>query len=65
MLQRLTSSYGRNYVLNDHEDVGKYGSYTMASDIMPYYSYPASLLNQIISLLNYRVNEFAWDYLLP
>ena len=42
----LTSSSGTNYVLNKHEDVGQYGPYAIPSEVMPCYSYPASLVNQ-------------------
>ena len=30
----LTSSYDSNYVPNEHEDVDKYGSFALPSDIM-------------------------------
>ena len=42
----LTSSSGTNYILNEHEDVGQYGSFAKPSEIMPYQSYPESLVNQ-------------------
>ena len=41
-----TSSSGTNYVLNEHEDVGKYGSFAKPSEIMVYQSYPECLVNQ-------------------
>ena len=31
----LTSSPGANYVLNEHEGVDQYGSFTIQSEIMP------------------------------
>ena len=40
----LTSSSGTNYVLNEHEDVDLYGSFAIPSKIMPYQSYPESLV---------------------
>ena len=40
------SSSGTNYVPNEHEDVDQYGSFTIPSEIMPYQSYPKSLVNQ-------------------
>ena len=42
----LTSSSGTNYVPNEHEDIDQYGSFTIPSKIMPYQSYPESLVNQ-------------------
>ena len=42
----LTSSSGTNYVLNQHEDVEQYGPYVILFEVMPCYSYPASLVNQ-------------------
>ena len=42
----LTSSSGTNCVLNEHEDVGQYSSYVILFEVMPRYSYPASLVNQ-------------------
>ena len=42
----LTSSSGTNYVLNMHEDVDQYDSYAIPTKIMPYQSYPKSLVNQ-------------------
>ena len=48
----LTSSYGTNYVLNGHEDVGQYGPYVILSEVMPCYRYPASLLDQFEILIN-------------
>ena len=47
----LTSSSGTNYVLNDHE-VGQYGPYVILSEVMPCYSYPASLVNQFEILID-------------
>ena len=42
----LTSSSGIDYVLNKHEDVGRYGSLAIPLDDMSYQSYPESLVNQ-------------------
>ena len=42
----LTSSSGTNYVLNGHEDVDQYDSYAIPSKIIPFKSYPESLVNQ-------------------
>ena len=42
----LTSSFGTNYVPNEHEDVDQYGSFAIPSGIMPCLSYPVSLVNQ-------------------
>ena len=45
----LTSSFGSNYVLNEHEDFNRYdpyGPYALPSEMLPCYNYPASLLNQ-------------------
>ena len=41
----LTSSSGTNCVINEREAVGQYGSYVILSEVMPGYSYPASLVN--------------------
>ena len=40
----VTSLSGTNYVLNEHEDLSQYGSYAIATEMMPCYSYPASSL---------------------
>ena len=40
------SSFGTNYVSDEHEDVDQYDSYAIPSKIMPYLSYPISLVNQ-------------------
>ena len=42
----LTSSTGANYGLNEHEDDNQYGSLAIPSDILPYQSYPESLMDQ-------------------
>ena len=42
----LMSSSGTNYVPNEHEDADQYDSYAIPSKIMPYQSYPKSLVNQ-------------------
>ena len=40
------NSAGTNYFLSEHEDVDRYGSFAIPSEIMPYQSYPESLVNQ-------------------
>ena len=40
------SSFGTYYILNEHEDVDVYGSFTSPSDIMLYQSHPESWVNQ-------------------
>ena len=40
------SSSDTNYVPNEHEDAEQYDSYAIPSKIMPYQSYPKSLVNQ-------------------
>ena len=42
----LTSSYGTNHVLNEHEDVDQYGSFAIPPEMMLYQSHPESLVNQ-------------------
>ena len=42
----LPSSSGTNYVPNEHEDADQYDSYAIPSKLMPYQSYPKSLVNQ-------------------
>ena len=42
----LRCSFGTDYVLNEHEDVDRYGSFAIPSDKIPYQSYPESLVNQ-------------------
>ena len=42
----LTSSSGTNYVLNEHEDVDQYGSFSIQSKLVLYQSHPESLVNQ-------------------
>ena len=60
------SSSDTNYVPNEHEDADQYDSYAIPSKIMPYLSYPKSLVNQneilieLKFLLSYRVNELIW-----
>ena len=41
-----------NCVLNEHEDVGQYDPYAIPSEVMPCYSYPASLVNQFGILID-------------
>ena len=38
------SSSDTNYVSNKHEDIDQYDSYAMQSTIIPYQSYPKSLV---------------------
>ena len=40
------SSSDTNYVPNEHEDADQYDSYGIPSKIMPFQSYPKSLVNQ-------------------
>ena len=40
------SSSDTNHVPNQHEDADQYDSYAIPSKIMPYQSYPKSLVNQ-------------------
>ena len=47
----LTSSSGTNHLLNDHEDLEPYGPYLIPSEMMPYYSHPASLVNLFANLI--------------
>ena len=42
----LTSSSGTNFVLNEHEDVDQYGSFSIPSELVLYQSHPESLVNQ-------------------
>ena len=42
----LTSSTGTTYVPNEPEDDDQYDSYAILSKIIPYQSYPKSLVNQ-------------------
>ena len=56
----LTSSSGTNYVISENEDFGQYSLYAIPSEVMACYSYPASLVNQLKSLLTHRVNELVW-----
>ena len=48
----LTNSSGTNYVLKEHEEVGQNGPYVILSEVMPCYSYPASLVNQFEILID-------------
>ena len=45
----LTSSSGTSYVLNERENVDKYGSFAIPFKIMLYQSYPESLVNQNVT----------------
>ena len=40
------SSPANNYVFNENENFDQYSPYTTLSELMPCYSYPASLMNQ-------------------
>ena len=42
----LTSSSGTKYVLNEHEGVDQYGSFSIPSELVLYQSHPESLVNQ-------------------
>ena len=42
----LTSSSSTNHIPNEHEDVDQYDSNATPSKIMPFQSYPKSLVNQ-------------------
>ena len=42
----LTSSSGTNYVLNEHEGVDQYGSFSIPSELVLYQSHPESLVNE-------------------
>ena len=42
----LTSSSGTNYVLNEHEGVHQYASFSIPSELVLYQSHPESLVNQ-------------------
>ena len=44
----LTSFPDANYFLKGHENLDQHGSYTTPSKTMPYYSYPASLVDQYL-----------------
>ena len=41
----MTSLAGTNYAINE-QDVDQYGSFVIASNIIPYQSYSESLVNQ-------------------
>ena len=56
----LTSSSGTNYVLNEHEGVDQYGSFSKPSELVLYQSHPESLWTKMKSLLSYRVNTLIW-----
>ena len=42
----LTSSYGTNYVLNEHEGVDQYGSFSIPSELVLYQNHSESLVNE-------------------
>ena len=42
----LTSSSGANHFPNEHEDIDKYGSFSIPSELVLYQSHPESLVNQ-------------------
>ena len=42
----LTSSFGTNFVLNEHEGVDQYGSFSISFELVLYQSHPESLVNQ-------------------
>ena len=42
----LMSSSDTNYVRNEREDLGHRHPFTVQSQMMPCYSYPASVVNQ-------------------
>ena len=54
------TSFGNNYVLNGHDDIGQYDPYAVPSMTMLCYSYPISmvgLFNQQIVLLCLQKHE--------
>ena len=48
----LMSSYGTNYVLDEHEDIDWYGSFAIPSKKMLCQSHPESLVNQNENLID-------------
>ena len=52
----LTSSSNTNHVSNKHEDADQHSSFAISSKIMPYQSYPKSLVNQN----EIPVNDLIW-----
>ena len=42
----LTSSSGTNYVPKEYEDIDKYGSFSIPSELELYQSHPESVVNQ-------------------
>ena len=42
----FTSSSDSNYIQDEHDDFDQFDPYKMISKIMPFYSYPASLVNK-------------------
>ena len=46
------SSSGTNYVLHDHGDLGQCGPYAIPSEIVLYYSQPASLVDLFDNPIN-------------
>ena len=52
----LMGSSGINYVLKKPEDSDQYEPYVIPSKLMPCCIYPASLVNQMKSLMRYYVN---------
>ena len=59
----LKTSHGTYYVPEKHVDCKHYALYATSSDIIPWYSYSASLDNQKEIYLSYRVKELIWHYL--
>ena len=58
-----------NYVLNEHEDEGRFGPYRIPSESMPCHSYFASFVNHhwvsllyLINGLNHRINKYDGDW---
>ena len=48
----VNSASGSNCVIHEHEDIDQYGSYAIPSEVLPCYSYHASLVNQFEILID-------------
>ena len=61
----LLNSFDTNYILNDYRNLGQYDQNAIHSQILPCYSYPASLMNQNEIPIELTCCKVIWHQLCP
>ena len=56
----LTSSFGTNYVPNEHKGINQFGSFAILSELCYIKAILKVWWTKMISLLSYHVNELIW-----